>query len=231
MRHIRLLIFDLDYLVFDCALLKLRALRQGLASLADDLPQSLPLPDAADIEEAYRNHGFQWIRYLEDELGEQKCELLRKRFSLNAHRLLGSGMGRVFPGIESFIASCREAGVSAALGADASRDYLMAVSDRHQLDALFQISLSTEEFGLGGAAEMLDDIMHRVEVNPSETLVLGTRPAFFQAAQDLDAQSIACGWGIQRHETLSEAQFTAATLPQLESAVEEADSQACRNWA
>ena len=88
MRHIRLLIFDLDYLVFDCALLKLRALRQGLASLADDLPQSLPLPDAADIEEAYRNHGFQWIRYLEDELGEQKCELLRKRFSLNANRLL-----------------------------------------------------------------------------------------------------------------------------------------------
>ncbi len=231
MRHIRLLIFDLDYLVFDCALLKVRALRQSLASLADDLPQSLSLPDAADVEEAYRNHGFRWIQYLEDELGEKKYSLLQRTYPLNENRLLESGLGGLYPGIESFIAGCCEAGISAALGADAGRDYLMTVSDRHRLDTLFDIALSTEEFGLGGAAEMLDAIMRQAEVNPSETLVLGTRPAFFQAAEDLDAQFIGCAWGMHRHETLSEARFAAATPAQLELAVQEADSQAYRNWA
>ena len=47
------------------------------------------------------------------------------------------------------------------------RSYLMAVSDRHRLDSLFDLSLCTEEFGVGSADEMFAEIMHYHEVNPS----------------------------------------------------------------
>ena len=99
----------------------------------------------------------------------------------------------------------------------------MTVSERHQLEDLFEISLCTEEFGVGSADEMLDEIMHHAEVNPSETLVLGTRTPFFEAAHDLDVLTVGCGWGIQTHSGLEEADFQALTLAQLYPVIRKAD--------
>ncbi len=225
-RHIRLLILDLDYLVFDCALLKLQALRQGLIALADAIPQSVRLPDIVDAEEGFRDHGFRWIRHLEIGLNEEGLEHLRQAYGIHESRLLESGIGKIFHGIEEFIMNCRQLNLAVALGAEASRDYLLAVVDRHQLDNLFQIALCTEEFGVGNADEMVEEIMRQAEVNPSETLVLGTRPHFFQAAHNLDVLTIGCGWGLRRHNGLAEADLQSLTLAQLYPALQKADNLA-----
>jgi phosphoglycolate phosphatase-like HAD superfamily hydrolase len=225
-RHIRLLILDLDYLVFDCATLKVQALRQSLISMADAIPQSVRLPDIADAEEGFREHGFRWIRHLEIGLNEEALGHLQQAYGIHENRLIESGIGRIHQGIEEFIVNCRQLNVAVALGAEASRNYLLTVVDRHQLDSLFQIALCTEEFGAGSADEMLGEIMHQAEVNPSETLVLGTRPRCFQAAHNLDVLTIGCGWGLRRHNGLAEADLQSLTLAQLYPALQRADTLA-----
>lgn len=228
MQHIRLLILDLDYLVFDCAQLKVQALRQGLISLADSIPQDVRLPDVIDAEEGFRDHGFRWTRNLEIGLGEEGLAHLQQAYELNESRLVEAGAGGIFPGIEDFLLKCRSLDVAASLGADASRDYLVSVTDRHQLDRLFDITMCTEEFGAGSADEMIGELMQHAQVNPSETLVLGTRPHFFQAAHNLDVLTIGCGWGIRRHEGLADADLQSLTLSQLYPAIEKADGLASR---
>ena len=53
LNHLKLLVWDLDYLVFDCSALKVRALRQSLIALADLIPHSVRLPDAYVWAKAY----------------------------------------------------------------------------------------------------------------------------------------------------------------------------------
>jgi phosphoglycolate phosphatase-like HAD superfamily hydrolase len=228
LRHIRLLVFDLDYLIFDCSLLKVRALRQTLISFADAIPQSIRLPDVVDVEEGFRANGFRWIQFLEIGLDEEQLEELRHAYGIHEDRLIQAGVGRLYPGVADFFARCKREGTALALGADASRDYLMAVSDRHHLEDLFEISLCTEEFGVGSADEMLEEIMHHAEVNPSETLVFGTRSLFFQAAHNLDILTIGCGWGIRQHDELQAADLQALTLTQLYPAIQKADELAAQ---
>ena len=229
LRHIRLLVLDLDYLLFDCSLLKLRALRQSMISFADAIPQSVRLPDAVDVEEGFRIHGCRWMQFLDIGLNEEQLVELRQAYGVHEDRLIEAGVGQLYPGLADFIARCKQRGIAFALGAEASRDYLLAVSDQHRLNDLFEISLCTEEFGLGSTDEMLDEIMHYAEVNPSETLVLGTLPIFFQSAHNLDVLSIGCGWGIRQHQGLQDADFQALTLAQLYPLIQKADELAAQN--
>jgi phosphoglycolate phosphatase-like HAD superfamily hydrolase len=222
-QHIRLLIFDLDYVVFDCALLKVQALRQSLISLADAIPQSVRLPDAMDAEEGFRTHGFRWPRFLEIGLAEETLEHLQQAYRVYEDRLIESKAGRLFPEIEQLLINCKNQNIATALGAEASRDYLVAASDRLQLDNLFQIALCTEEFGAGDADEMFSEILYQAEVNPSETLALGSRPQFFQAARNYDLLTIGCGWGVRKQDGLAESDFVAPSLSDLANAVEKAD--------
>lgn len=230
LQHIRLLIFDLDYLVFDCALIKEQALRQSLISLADTIPQSVQLPDAMDIEEGFRSHGFRWTRFLEIGLKEETLEHLQLAYRIHEGRLIESRIGKIYPGLETFIVNCLQQKVVLALGAESSRDYLVAVNDQHRLDSLFQIALCTEEFGVGDADEMFGEIMHQAEANPSETLAIGTRPQFFQAAHNHDLLTIGCGWGIKRQDGLAEADLISPVFSDLAAMVQKADclaSQYC----
>jgi phosphoglycolate phosphatase-like HAD superfamily hydrolase len=224
LRHIRLLIFDLDYVVYDCIQLKVKAVREGMIALAGLIPPDPFLPGPEDAEEGFLNHGFRWARHLQIGLDEQNQHHLQRACALHEYRLVESGEGRIFPGIEEFILNCRDAGVSSALGADASRDYLTAVIDRHQLDAVFQITFCTEEFGMGDADEMLLEVMRQAEVNPSETLVFGTRPHTFEAARALDILSVGCGWGIRQNARLDEADLQSSSPADLYAAVEKADT-------
>jgi phosphoglycolate phosphatase-like HAD superfamily hydrolase len=229
LQHIRLLIFDLDYLVFDCTLLKVQALRHSLISLADSIPQSVRLPDAEDVEEGFRNHGLRWTGFLEIGLNEETLEHLQQAYRIHETRLIESRVGRIYPGLEEFFANCRMEKMGTALGAESSRDYLIAINDQHQLDNLFQITLCTEEFGIGGADEMFGEIMHQAEANPSETLALGTRPDFFRAAHNQDLLTIGCGWGMRQQDGLVEADFIAPTLNDLLTTIKKADCLASQH--
>ncbi len=228
LQQIRLLILDLDYLTFDCSLLKIRALRQSLISFADAIPQSVRLPDAVDVEGGFLLHGFRWTQFLEIGLDEEQIADLQRAYGIHENRLIEAGVGQLFPGVADFAARCRKEGMTLALGAEASRDYMLAVSDRHRLEDLFEISFCTEEFGVGSSDEMLEEIMHHAEVNPSETLVLGTRPSFFQSAHNLDVLSIGCGWGIRQHDGLEEADLQSVALARLYPTIQKADELAAQ---
>ncbi len=222
-RQIRLLVFDLDYLIFDCGLLKSHALRQSLIALADEIPQHVRLPDGVDIETAFRDRGRQWIRCLELGLGEDRLADLEQVYRTHETRLLEAGVGRIFAGMTETLAACQNAGISCALGAEAGREYLMAVSDRHELDRCFEIVLCTEEYGLGSAGEMLGDMLSQAEVNPSEALVLGTRPALFQASRSLDLLTVGCAWGLQQQDAVEEADFQVRAVAQILPIIRRAD--------
>ncbi len=225
-QHIRLLVFDLDYLVFDCSLLKVSALRQSLISFAEAIPQSTRLPDEVDAEEGFLQHGFRWLQFLEIGLDEERLEEVRQAYRVHEDRLIEAGAGKIYPGLPEFLAGCRLDDVRLALGADASRDYLLSVSDRYGLHGVFDVALCTEEYGVGRAQEMLEDIMYQAEVNPSETLVLGTRPSMFEAAHSLDVGAVGCGWGIHQRDGLREADLQALSIGQLPAAIREADDRA-----
>ena len=151
---------------------------------------------------------------------------MEQAYGIQETRMINSGAGRVHSGIREFVVKCRQSNLAVALGADARRDYMLAVIDRHELDTLFQFALCTEEFGTGDAAEMLEEIMHQAEVNPSETLALGTRPNFFQSAKSVDIRTIGCGWGIAKHEGLAYADMQSLNLEQLFPAIQKADALA-----
>jgi phosphoglycolate phosphatase-like HAD superfamily hydrolase len=225
-QHLRLLILDLDYLVFDCARLKAQALKQSIAALDEAFSLDVELPDGLNVEEAFRSHGFQWIRHFEIGLAEEGQNRLEQTYSIYETRMINSGIGRIHSGIEEFVVGCRQSNLALALGADARRDYMLAVMDRHELDSLFQFALCTEEFGEGDAVEMLEEIMRQAEVNPSETLALGTRPHFFRSAHSVDVRTIGCGWGIGNHDDLAAADMQSANLKQLFPAIQKADSLA-----
>jgi phosphoglycolate phosphatase-like HAD superfamily hydrolase len=230
LRHIRLLILDLDYLVFDCAQLKAQALRQSMISLANMIPQNVPLPGTVEAETGFLEHGSRWIQHLEIGLDEQSLGDLERAYALHESRLIESDAGKIYPGIEEFLLNCLKADISIALGAEAGRDYLIAVLDRYQLDSTIQVALCAEEFGTGGSGEMILDIMRQTEVNPSETLVLGTRLHTFQAAHALDILTIGCAWGIHQHAGLAEADFQARTVADLFAAITNADSLAFQRF-
>ncbi len=228
LRQIRLLIFDLDYLVFDCRLVKAEALRQSLIAFADGIPQHIRLPDALDIEAAFCENGHRWVRSLDLDLSEAHLADLEQVYQVYESRLLEAGSGRIFPGVTDVLSACRSAGIPTALGAEASRDYLMLVSDRHELDQYFDFSLCTQEYGFGCANEMLADILSRAEVTPSEALVLGTRPSFFDTSHSLDLLTIGCGWGIQQREALGAADFQAPSVARILPVVRGADEIAAQ---
>jgi len=226
LQHIRLLVLDLDYVVFDCASVKAHALKQCIAALDDSVSFGIDLPKGVNVEDAFRNHGFRWIQSLEIGLDEEGQKQLQKAYAMIEARIIDSGAGRVHSGIEEFVVQCRQSNLAVSLGADARRDYMLAVIDRHELDRVFQFALCTEEFGAGDAAEMLEEIMRQAEVNPSETLALGTRPNFFRAAKSLDVRTIGCGWGIRNREVLTTADFLSPTLEELFPAIQKADALA-----
>ena len=228
LRQIRLLVFDLDYIIFDCSLLKLQALRQSLISLSDGIPPHVRLPDAIDIESAFREHGRLWIRSLDLEMGEESLADLERVYDVHEHRLIEAGVGRIYGGISEVLLACRSQGIASALGAEASREYLMAVSDHHDLDRYFEISLCTEEYGRGGAGEMLSDALDRAEVNPSETLVFGARPALFDAGRALDLFTVGCGWGLQQKDALDTADFQSPTVDRILQVIRRIDEIAAQ---
>ena len=228
LNQIRLVVFDLDYLVFDCAEVKMRALRDGLVSLDEDIPHRARLPDVVDVEEGFRDHGRRWVSQLDIGLDEAALGQLQRIYRRREECLVAEGVGRLFPGMVEFLSGYRAQGLLPAIGAEASRDYLMAVSDRYGLDNLFEMVYCTEEYGMGGADEMIDEIMSRAEVNPSETLALGTRPDFFRAVRSLDVLSIGCGWGLHQLEALAGADLQAHALTDLLPAIEKADEMAAR---
>lgn len=228
--HIQLLVFDLDYLIFDCASLKVRALRQSLIAFADSIPQDVRLPDALDAEEGYLLHGFRWTQFLEIGLQEERLAELQHVYRIQEDRLLEAGAGQIFPGILEELANFRRNKLALALGAEASREYLLSVSDRHNLDDLFDIAFCTQEFGVGSTDEMLEEIMRHGEVNPSETVVLGTRPALFEAAHNVNAVTIGCGWGIHRHGGLGNADLQSLTLANLHPALRKADDLSAQSF-
>lgn len=221
--HIRLLVLDLDYLVFDCAILKGQALRQSLIEFADAIPQSARLPDVMDAEEGFCDHGRHWIQFLEIGLNEEQRAELRKVYDFNERQLIQAGVGCLYPSLERELGVFLSENISLALGADASRDYLMAVGDRHDLYRFFDIVMCTEEFGAGGAVEMLDGIMLQAGVNPSEMLVLGTRNTLLEAARSLGMKTIGCGWGLHRHKGLVEADLQVLTPADLFPAIVKAN--------
>ena len=223
LNHLKLLVWDLDYLVFDCSEPKVTALRQSLIALADSIPHSVRLPDAIDAEGGYLDYGFRWPQFLEIGLDEERLGQFQRAYQIHQERCIQAGVGRVYPGVHEFLRDCRKSDIRLALGAEASRDYLLAVTDQHRLDLIFDIALCTEEFGVGSADEMFEEIMSQTEVYPSETLVLGTRPAFFQAAHNLDLLTVGCGWGLRQQRGLAEADLQAPTLSQLQAAIAKAD--------
>jgi len=224
LQNIRLLILDLDYLVFDCALVKAHALKQCITALDDAISMNVHLPEGVSVEEEFRDHGFRWTRHLEMGLDDEGQNHLEQTYGILETRMINSGIGRIHSGIEEFIVKCRQSNLAIALGSEARRDYMIAVIDRHELDNLFQFALCTEEFGAGDAAEMLEEIMHQAEVNPSETLALGTRPHFFHSANSVDVRTIGCGWGISNHKGLADADQQSLTLEQLFPAIQKADA-------
>lgn len=224
LRQIRLLVFDLDYLVFDCAELKMRALRESLISFADAIPHDVRLPDAIRAEEGFRNYGFRWMKSLQIGLDEEHMAQLEISYRRHEQRLVAAGIGRIYSGLPELLRLCGQNGASAAIGAEAGRDYLLDVSDRHGLDSLFELAYCTEEFGVGSADEMVEEIMLRAEVNPSETLALGTRADYFRAAHNIDVLTIGCGWGVHGRESLTEADLQASTIAQVYPAIEKADA-------
>ena len=226
LQHIRLLILDLDYLVFECSHLKAHALKQCMAVLDETYPLNAPLPDNVNVEEGFRDYGFRWIRHLETGLDEKGLERLEQTYGIHETQMVNSGAGRVYSGVREFAVQCRQSNLAVALGADARRDYMLAVIDRYELDSFFQFALCTEEFGTGDAAEMLEEIMRQAEVNPSETLALGTRPHFFQSAKSVDIRTVGCGWGIGNHESLADADMQSLDLKQLFPAIQKADALA-----
>jgi phosphoglycolate phosphatase-like HAD superfamily hydrolase len=186
------------------------------------------LPDAVDVEDGFLMHGFRWTQFLDIGLDEEQLSDLQRAYGIHENRLIEAGVGQLYPGVIDFAARCRQEGVAMALGAEASRDYMLAVNDRHQLEDMFEISLCTEEFGVGSGDEMLQEIMHHAEVNPSETLVLGTRSSFFQSAHNQDILTTGCGWGIRRHDGLQDADLQALTLAQLFPTIQKADELAAQ---
>lgn len=229
LKHIRLLVLDLDYLVFDCAALRIQALRKSLIPFADAIPQDVRLPDAMDAEEEFRHHGRHWTRELKLGLDDSGMSQLQSDFRVHEEQLVSDGAGRIYPGLAELLSQCRQDGVAAAIGAEATRDYLLAVSDKHGLDLLFEMAYCTEEFGKGSADEMIDEIISRAEVNRSETLALGTRPDFFESAHSLDILTIGCGWGLKRHDALAAADLQALTISQAYPAILKADGLVAQN--
>jgi phosphoglycolate phosphatase-like HAD superfamily hydrolase len=227
--QIRLLILDLDYLVYDCGALKAMALRNSLVSLADAIPQDVRLPDAVDAEEGFREHGVRWPVMLDLGLDEESTARIYPSYLSHQERLVSAGAGSLYPGLTDLLSNLNRQGIAIAIGAEAERDYLMAVSDRHELDRFFEMAYCTEEFGMGRAEEMFEEIMTRAEVNRSETLVLGTRPDFFQSARVLGLSTLGCGWGLQRPESIREADLHVKNLAQAYAALEQADGLAAQD--
>jgi len=229
LRHIKLLIFDLDFVVFDSAALKVKALRQCLISFADAIPQNARLPEGSDVEDGYRALGFRWLESLDLGPGDLAASL-NDAYRVHERRLIEAGVGQIYPAIKPVLAACRRDELRLALAADAARDYLLEVSDRHDQNDTFDISLCVEEFGMGSCDEMLEEAVRLAEVNRSEAIVLGTRPEHFRAARELNLVTIGCGWGIQGREFLAEADYQALTPEDIIPAVLRADQFAARDY-
>jgi adenosylhomocysteine nucleosidase len=164
-------------------------------------------------------------------LQDRDLAALEEAYRGQERLLLDTGEGALFPGVERVLAAYRRDGLLLALGAEATRDYLMQVSDQHNMDGTFAFALCTDEFGGGGADEMIDEIMCLAQVHASETLALGTRPAFFRAARGQDVVTLGCGWGLIRHEALAQADLQCLTPDEMNGTILSVDRRLARERA
>ena len=196
LRRIRLIITDLDQTLFDSHELKLRAFRHALATLSDSIRHDVRLPDAIDLEEVYLGYGHSWPDHVDVGLDDSAALDVGRMCREHMVSFVESGSGRLQPGVLEYLLSCREEGAVLAIGAEAHREYLLAVSDRFGLSDAFECSLCTGEYGTGGADEMLEDALSRCEALAGETVYVGTRPDTLEAARFLGITALVGAWGL-----------------------------------
>ncbi len=206
--------------------MRLQALRQSLLSFADVIPHNVRIPDAADIEDGYRARGRAWTGELQVGLRADQLGELGRQLEINEQRLVAAGMGSPYPGMEALLSRLQREGLTLHLGADASREHLLSVSDKHRLDRHFEAMFCAGEFGTGQLWDMFEESMHRAGVHSSETVALGTRPEYFRAAHSLDVMTIGCGWGIRQQGGLAEAILQCGQVERAWTAVSRMDAHA-----
>jgi len=225
LRHIRLIITDLDQALFDSHELRTRAFRQALATASDLVSDSPRVPDAVDLEDAYLIYGHSWPECVDVGLGEPVAAEVGRLCQDQMVRFVEAGRGRLQPGVLEYLLSCRESGTLLAIGAEAERAYLLAVCDRFCLSDVFECVLCTGEYGASGADEMFEDILARCEALAGETVYVGARPDTLDAARFLGIRSIVSGWGVQGGSPHLREEPCAADIQALSALIAAMDAQ------
>jgi phosphoglycolate phosphatase-like HAD superfamily hydrolase len=222
-RHVRLLVLDLEHVVFDAIPLKLGAVRRAILPVADDIPHSVCLPDGADLEEAYASRGWRWFEAVQLGLPKERLLALEPIVRAEARFLASGEAGRIYPGVMETLGVCRQAGLLLALGADCDRDFMLAVSDRHGFDGVFNFMACAEDYGIGGFSELLEDVAERLEVHASECVYLGTRGVCIEEALALGVATLGCRWGLHCSAVIDCANGQAERPDQLPGLLQEID--------
>ena len=138
-------------------------------------------------------------------------------------RLVETETLEAYAPIGSFLREMQDSGRDLALYSHCSREALLALVERLQLESLFRFNSCTGDAGRHTTGGALPDILENLQFFPEECLLLSNNRLILSQARAMNILCAACGWGNPARETAELAHFVAPSPEQLRERIRNAD--------
>lgn len=216
---LELVIFDLDGVLFDSARLVVESMHAAIERFETETGETLALPSAEQVHGMMGVPNTQYTRQLGYNLTEEGWSLLKDLVLEEEVRLIGEGRGRLNDGVRDLIAWLRGTGICCAIASNCAREYLLAFLEYFELEDHFDMSVCNDDNREGDKSDLLEMVMERLEVLPSESIYLGDRGFDETAARKAGTGFLGCLWGFGRREDFSEGALLCETPAEIQAAL------------
>jgi phosphoglycolate phosphatase-like HAD superfamily hydrolase len=206
---IALLIIDPEDVLFNGRPLRIRALAEALEEQVSSGKLEIPADArlnysylATRIEECIDSAPF--LLQKEDRLRR----LLLSVDSIHSH-LIETETLETYPGVGEILQEAQGLGRELALYSHCSRDALLEIVERLQMESLFHFNSCTQDAGRHTTGGALPDILENLQFFPEECLLLSNNHLILNQARAMRICSAACGWGNPSGEAMALANFVA----------------------
>ncbi len=220
---IALLIVDPEDILFSGRPLRIRALAEALehsrASGNREIPAEGRLDYSYLAERIEQSIDASPALFRKE---ERLRQLLQDVEAAHCRRIETEALEAYAP-IDTFFREMQNAGRELALYSHCSRDALLALVERLQLESLFRFLACTADAGRHTTGGALPDILEHLQFFPEECLLLSNNRLILSQARAMNILCAACGWGNPAREAAERADFIAGSPDALREWVQKAD--------
>lgn len=212
---LKLVAFDLDGTIFKTESIVLDAVRLAVEELSGRFAIDVAVPSERTILSLLGTPNYAYVGKLGLSLTAQQEAYLGEAIERHELEWIDSGRGQLYPGTVECLEALDRRGLEIGIASNCTRPYLVAISDRFELDRWVDLSLCIDDFGHADKASILTELVSNRMILSHEAVYVGDRSSDLEAARRIGMRFIGCAWGYGAASELSEAETVAANFDEL----------------